>query len=99
MHSRTDFAGHQSAGRRRGLDDIFVVHSGSDHSPDGQAKKIERDLKLLALEERERPNHPFTLFNPGMTYLEMKQYELAADDLGRTIAVASPQESPSIPRC
>jgi glycosyltransferase involved in cell wall biosynthesis len=73
--------------------DIFVVHSGSDHSVEGQAKKLERDLRLLTLEERERPNHPFTLFNLGMTHLEMKRFDEAARYLERTIAVAGPQES------
>ena len=73
--------------------DIFVVHSGSDHSEEGQAKKLERDLKLLKLEESEQPDHPFTLFNLGMTHLEMKRGEQAAHYLERTIAVAGPQES------
>jgi GT2 family glycosyltransferase/tetratricopeptide (TPR) repeat protein/2-polyprenyl-3-methyl-5-hydroxy-6-metoxy-1,4-benzoquinol methylase len=73
--------------------DIFVVHSGSDHSLDGQARKLERDLRLLRLEERERPNHPFTLFNLGMTHLEMKRFDEATHYLERTIAVAGPQES------
>ena len=73
--------------------DIFVVHSGSDHSVEGQAKKLERDLRLLTLEERERPNHPFTQFNLGMTHLEMKRFDEAARYLERTIAVAGPQES------
>ncbi len=48
--------------------DLYVVHSGSDQSPEAQARKRERDLYLLRLEEKERPNHPFTLFNLGMTY-------------------------------
>jgi hypothetical protein len=73
--------------------DIYVVHSGSDHSPEGQAKKLTRDLKLLALEDAERPNHPFTLFNLGMTNLEMKRYDQAAHYLNRTIAVAGQHES------
>jgi GT2 family glycosyltransferase/tetratricopeptide (TPR) repeat protein len=73
--------------------DLFVVHSGSDHSQDGQARKLARDLRLLALEDAERPNHPFTNFNLGMTYLELKRYDEAAQYLARTIAVAGPQES------
>lgn len=73
--------------------DIFVVHSGSDHSEDGQAKKLERDLRLLKLEEQERPYHPFTLFNLGMTYLELEEYPLARRYLERTIEVAAVHES------
>jgi tetratricopeptide (TPR) repeat protein len=76
-----------------GWTDIFVVHSGSDHSAEGQAKKLARDLKLLTLEHAERPEHPFTLFNLGMTNLELKRYEEAAQYLERSIAVAGPQES------
>ena len=48
--------------------DLYVVHSGSDQSPAAQARKLERDLRLLMLELAERPEHPFTLFNLGMTY-------------------------------
>jgi O-antigen biosynthesis protein len=45
--------------------DLYVVHSGSDQSPAAQARKLERDLRLLNLELAERPEHPFTLFNLG----------------------------------
>ena len=37
-------------------------------APAGQEKKRERDLRILHLELAERPEHPFTLFNLGMTY-------------------------------
>jgi FkbM family methyltransferase len=66
--------------------DIFVVHSGYDHSPEGQKRKLERDLHLLNLELSERPNHPFTLFNFGMTYTDVGRYEEACDSLKRSIA-------------
>jgi len=38
--------------------DLFVVHSGSDHTPEGRARKLERDFKLLHLDLKERPDHP-----------------------------------------
>ena len=44
-----------------------IMHSGYDVSPEGQAKKRERDMRLLALDLKERPDHPFVLFNMGMT--------------------------------
>jgi GT2 family glycosyltransferase/tetratricopeptide (TPR) repeat protein len=44
-----------------------VLHSGYDTSAAGQAKKRERDAKLLEMDLKERPNHPFVLFNLGMT--------------------------------
>jgi len=60
--------------RRAGGDvlftDIFVVHAGADQSPEGRRRKHARDLRLLMLEAADRPNHPFTLFNLGMTYLD-----------------------------
>jgi GT2 family glycosyltransferase/tetratricopeptide (TPR) repeat protein/2-polyprenyl-3-methyl-5-hydroxy-6-metoxy-1,4-benzoquinol methylase len=73
--------------------DIFVVHSGSDLSPEGQARKLARDLRILTLEGNDRPNHPFTLFNLGMTYLELKRYDDATTCLSKTIEVAGPHES------
>jgi tetratricopeptide (TPR) repeat protein len=50
--------------------DVFVVHANADQSPEGRAKKIARDLRILELDRQERPNHPFVLFNLGMTLAE-----------------------------
>ncbi|HQR43258.1 MAG TPA: glycosyltransferase, partial [Gemmatales bacterium] len=47
--------------------DLFVTHANYDHSPEGQKHKLERDLKLLHLDEAEHPHHTFVLFNLGMT--------------------------------
>ena len=66
--------------------DVFVVHSGYDHSPEGQERKKRRDLKLLHLELDERPEHPFTLFNLGMTYADVGEYEHAAGFLREAFA-------------
>jgi GT2 family glycosyltransferase/tetratricopeptide (TPR) repeat protein len=60
--------------------DIFVVHANSDQSPAGRARKLERDLRILELERRERPDHPFTLFNLGMTLAEAGRF---AEDRGQ----------------
>jgi tetratricopeptide (TPR) repeat protein len=73
--------------------DLFVVHSGYDHSPVGQEKKKERDLKLLHLEEKERGNHPFTLFNLGMTYNDLGEYDKAIEYLKRCIQHSGNEES------
>lgn len=51
--------------------DLFVVHAGYDHTPEGQLKKKERDLRILHRELTELPDHPFTLFNLGMTYADV----------------------------
>lgn len=45
----------------------IVLHSGYDTSVEGQQKKRARDEKLLKLDLNERPDHPFVLFNLGMT--------------------------------
>ncbi|MFO0899231.1 MAG: glycosyltransferase [Pirellulales bacterium] len=68
--------------------EIFVVHSGSDRSREGQAKKLARDLRLLELEHAERPDHPFTLFNLGMTYNELGRHAEAIQTLQRSLEMA-----------
>ncbi|MDR3637362.1 MAG: glycosyltransferase [Isosphaeraceae bacterium] len=73
--------------------DLFVVHSGSDQSPEAQERKRERDLRILHQEFRERPDHPFTLFNLGMTYADGARYEEAAGFLKRSIANSGVDES------
>jgi tetratricopeptide (TPR) repeat protein len=39
-----------------------------------RAAKLQRDLRLLQLEHAEQPNDPFTLFNLGSIYLELKRH-------------------------
>ncbi len=73
--------------------DIYVVHSGSDPSPPAQERKRIRDLRLLRLELAERPEHPFTLFNLGMTFAHGSDFVEAADYLKRSIARSNPDES------
>ena len=73
--------------------DVFVTHSGSDRSEQGRRRKIERDLKLLHLELRDRPDHPFVLFNLGMTHAEAGDAEQAIGFLRSCLNVSSPQES------
>jgi len=73
--------------------DIYVVHSGSDRSVEGQARKLERDFRLLELELRDRPQHPFVLFNLGMTCADCGRLPEAIDYLERCIAVSRTEES------
>jgi GT2 family glycosyltransferase/tetratricopeptide (TPR) repeat protein len=73
--------------------DLFVVHSGYDHTPEGQQKKLKRDLRLLHLELAEQPEHPFTLFNLGMTYTDVERHEEAIDYLRRCIHCSGDGES------
>ncbi len=83
--------------RRAGGDvawtDLYVVHSGSDPSPAAQERKRQRDLRILERELAERPEHPFTLFNLGMTFVDGARFAEAADYLRRSIARSGPEES------
>jgi hypothetical protein len=73
--------------------DIYVVHSGADHSEEGRQRKLERDFKLLQLDLNEHPDHPFVLFNLGMTHADCKQHVEAVGWLNRCLEVSTPQES------
>ncbi len=73
--------------------DIYVVHSGSDQSAEGRKRKQERDLRILQLDLAERPDHPFVLFNLGMTYADVGQHERAVEFLKRSLQAASRDES------
>jgi GT2 family glycosyltransferase/tetratricopeptide (TPR) repeat protein/2-polyprenyl-3-methyl-5-hydroxy-6-metoxy-1,4-benzoquinol methylase len=83
--------------RRAGGDvawtDLFVVHAGYDHSPEGQARKKERDLRILHQELSERPGHPFTLFNLGMTYADVGEPGRAAGYLEESLRNSAPGDS------
>lgn len=70
-----------------------VLHSGYDTSPEGQAKKRLRDEKLLKLDLEERPDHPFVLFNLGMTAHYCDDHEAAIEWLDQSLAVSQPEES------
>jgi GT2 family glycosyltransferase/tetratricopeptide (TPR) repeat protein len=73
--------------------ELYVVHSGSDLSPEAQDRKRRRDLHLLHLELREQPEHPFTLFNLGMTYADAGRFEEAEEFLKQSIRHSNPDES------
>ena len=81
------------AGGQVAWSDAYVVHSGSDQSSAAQQRKLARDLHLLNLELAERPEHPFTLFNLGMTHVHASRFAEGAGFLRRGIARSSPEES------
>jgi len=72
---------------------LHVVHSGSDQTAEGRARKLERDFRLLGLELRDQPDHPFVLFNLGMTHADGGQHAEAIEFLRRGIRVADPKDS------
>ena len=73
--------------------ELYVVHSGSDPSPEAQARKRDRDFRLLHKELSERSDHPFTLFNLGMTHCDAGQFAQARHYLKRSIVNSQPSES------
>lgn len=70
-----------------------VMHSGYDTSDEGQARKRARDEKLLKLDLDERPNHPFVLFNLGMTAHFCGDHGAAIAWLQKSIDASQPGES------
>lgn len=73
--------------------DIFVVHSGADHTVEGRQRKYERDLRILALELKDKPEHPFVLFNLGMTHADMGDHDRAVEYLERCLRCSHSEES------
>jgi glycosyltransferase involved in cell wall biosynthesis len=73
--------------------DMYVVHSGYDYSIEGQKQKRARDLSLLELDLSERPDHPFVLFNIGMTAFHMKDFAKAVTALEKCLSLSKPGES------
>jgi glycosyltransferase involved in cell wall biosynthesis len=76
--------------RRAGIpiyfSDIYVTHENYDRSAAGQARKRQRDFHLLELDLADHPDHPFILFNLGMTHLfATKEFEVAAHYLRRSL--------------
>jgi tetratricopeptide (TPR) repeat protein len=52
--------------------DIVICHTGYQDAKLRQ-RKSQRDLRLLEMEYTEQPDHPFTLFNLGSSYLELQR--------------------------
>lgn len=70
-----------------------ILHSGYDTSVEGQSRKRERDKKLLALDLADRPDHPFVLFNIGMTAHFNGDHDEAIEVLRRCLEVSNKDES------
>ncbi|WP_020476120.1 glycosyltransferase [Zavarzinella formosa] len=72
--------------------DIVVDHVGYADSS-RRSGKLDRNLRLLLLEEAEQPREPFTLFNLGRTYLDLNRSAEALDIFRRSLDNASPSLS------
>jgi len=86
----------QRAGHQVHRTDILITHTGyQDYSK--QAGKTERNLRLLLLDQADRPDDPFTLFNLGLTYSRLRAHAAAVDPLLRSLKVLAP-DSPLRPK-
>jgi tetratricopeptide (TPR) repeat protein len=72
--------------------DVVINHSGYQDAAD-KYRKLERNLRLLLLEDAERPNETSTLFHLGWTYYLMGRPVEARGPLERTLSLAQPGET------
>ncbi len=72
--------------------DVQIHHVGYQ-DPALRGRKLERDIRLLNLENEEHPEDPFTLFNLGSVYLEQGKTEQAIPLLERSLARSHPSDS------
>lgn len=72
--------------------DVVVQHVGYR---DGaiRSKKLERDLRLLLMEQAEQPDDPFTLFNLGSVYQELGKLADALPLFKRSLQGSEPSDS------
>jgi tetratricopeptide (TPR) repeat protein len=69
------------------------IHQTGYVDPALRQRKRERDLRLLLFEYPEWGDHPFTLFNFGMTYLDANCPRVALPFLERSLAGSHPGNS------
>jgi glycosyltransferase involved in cell wall biosynthesis/tetratricopeptide (TPR) repeat protein len=72
--------------------DVVILHTGYT-DPALRRRKLERDLRLLRLEESEQPDNPFTMFNLGSVTQELGRPEEALPYLRRSLAGSHPNDS------
>ncbi len=72
--------------------DVVIHHTGYQ-DPALRGRKLERDLRLLHLEDAEHPDDPFTLFNLGSVFNELGRHAEALPKLERSLARSHPSDS------
>jgi len=82
--------------RRTGVDlrrsDIVIHHAGHEDAA-VRRRRLDRDQRLLLLENQERPDDPFTLFNLGALYDEIERPAEALPLLQRSLERSRPRDS------
>jgi glycosyltransferase involved in cell wall biosynthesis/Flp pilus assembly protein TadD len=71
---------------------VTVTHLGYADAAHRE-RKLQRDLRLLRIEEQEQPDEPFVLFNLGSVMVEVGRPEEALGYLRRSLAQSSPKDS------
>jgi glycosyltransferase involved in cell wall biosynthesis len=72
--------------------DVVVRHVGYADAA-LRRRKLERDLRLLRLEDAERPDHPFVLFNLGSVSQELGDVTGALEYFRRSLERSHPADS------
>ncbi len=72
--------------------EVVIQHVGYQ-DPALRQRKLERDVRLLRLEDHEHPDDPFTLFNLGSVYLELQRPAEALPLLQRSLDRSHPTDS------
>jgi GT2 family glycosyltransferase/Flp pilus assembly protein TadD len=70
-----------------------VIHHVGYQDPALRRRKLERDLRLLLLEDGEHPDDPFTLFNLGSIYQELGRSAEALPLFRRSLQRSEPSDS------
>src|SRR3954453_14099521 len=82
----------QRAGGTTRWTDVVINHSGYQDAAD-KHRKLERNLRLLLLENQERPNQTSTLFHLGWTYYLLGKPVEAWAPLEQALSLAQPGET------
>jgi len=72
--------------------DAVIHHTGYQDAA-LRGRKLERDLRLLRLEEADDPDNPFVLFNLGSIYQEQKRTAEALALFRRSLQLSDPSDS------
>ncbi len=72
--------------------DLVIEHSGYQ-DPALRHRKLERNLRLLHLDQTDRPNDPFTLFNLGWAYADLGRCADALPLLQHSLRYSHPADS------
>src|SRR5262249_5864915 len=81
----------QIGGQMRWAD--VVIHHIGYQEPALRARKLQRDLRLLQMDNAEEPDDPFTLFNLGSVYLELDRTAEALPLLQRSLERSAKADS------